>query len=106
MAEIDTQQAAAFIARQMRRAGARGADEELTAFALRALEADIAYMREAGADEDPDAYDEDDACEAILAALEEDDDAEPDEQAMQTRLMLLDAFMEAEALWREQDEEG
>ena len=101
---IDLREAAAFIAGQMRRFGARGSDEELAAFAQRALAADIAYMRDVGADEEPDAYDEDDACEAILAALEDEDDA-TDEQAMQTRLLLLNAFMEAEALWREQEED-
>ena len=100
----DLREAAAFIAGQMRRFGASGDEIELTAFARRALTADIAYMREVGADEDPDMYDEDDACEAILAALEDEDDA-TDEQAMQTRLLLLNAFMEAEALWREQGED-
>ena len=94
------------IARLMRRFGARGDDGELTAFADRALAADAAYARGVGADEDPDAYDEDDACEAILEALEAEDGAEPDEQAMQTRLLLLDAFMEALASLREEDAEG
>lgn len=90
------------IARLMRRFGARGDDGELTAFADRALAADAAYMRRIGAD----AYDEDDACEAILEALEAEDGAEPDEQAMQSRLLLLDAFMEALASLREEDAEG
>lgn len=105
MTQKERQDAAALIARQMRRFGARGSDEELLAFALRALEADEAYSREAGAIDDPDLYDEDEACEAILAALEEEDEREPGDEQTQTRLMLLDAFMEAQALWRERDED-
>lgn len=98
------QEDVSLIARQMRRFGARGDDGELAEFARRALEADMAYAREVGADEDPDAYDEDDACEAILAALEGEDGEEPDEQTVQTRLMLLDAFMEALSSVREAED--
>ena len=105
MTQKDRQEAAAFIARQMPRFGAHAAQEELLAFALRALEADEAYARESGAQDDPDLYDEDDACEAILAALEAEDENEPGDEATQTRLMLLDAFMEARALWGERDED-
>ncbi len=80
---------------RMRRAGARANDAALADFARRAIAAHEDYLRASGAEEDPDAYDEDDACEAILLALEGEDETEPDEAAMRERLLLLDAFMEA-----------
>ena len=91
----DMQEAIPRIAKALRRAGAREADGELHAWIRRAIDADMAYMREAGVP-DGGEYDEDEACEAVMAALEEDG---MDDEAMQALLMRLDAFMEAETAY-------
>ena len=92
------------IAKALRRAGAREPQEELDEFIERAMAAHEDYMRAAGALDadgawlDGGAYDEDDACEAVLAALEEG----ADEEAMPALLMKLDAFMECEVAYLEE----
>ena len=104
MEGYDVKAAPARIAKALRRAGAREPEEELRAFIERAMAAHEDYMRAAGVLGergewlDGDMYDEDDACEAVLAALEEG----ADEDAMQALLMKLDAFMEAEAGYLEE----
>ena len=104
MEGYDVKAAPARIAKALRRAGAREPEDELRAFIERAMAAHEDYMRDAGVmDEhgewlDAESYDEDDACEAVLAALEDG----ADEEAMQSLLMKLDAFMECEAAYLEE----
>lgn len=99
MQGYDAQDALARIAKALRRAGAREPDGELHAWINRAIAADMAYMRAAGVIDaqgewlDGEAYDEDDACEAIFEAMERDG---MDEDAVQALLLRLDAFMQAE----------
>ena len=101
----DVQAATARIAKALRRAGAREPEEELRVWIDHAIDADMAYMKSAGVlgaqgeRLSGEAYDEDDACEAVLAAMEEDG---MDEAAMQALLMKLDAFMEAEIAYLEE----
>ena len=82
----------------LRRAGVREDEDALRLWTLKALDAHEAYMGQASDDGE---YDEDDACEAVLAALEEDG---MDEDAMQTLLMKLDAFIEAQVAYLEECE--
>ena len=67
----DAQAAMARIGKALRRAGAREPEDELRAWIRRAIDADLAYMESAGVP-DGGEYDEDDACEAVLAAFERD----------------------------------
>lgn len=76
------------LAKSLRRAGANGDDAQLLAWARRAAQAYDAYASET----DEACFDEDDACEAVLAAFE---DEEMDEDAMQETLLRLSAFMDA-----------
>ena len=74
MQGYDAAAAVAFIAKAMRKAGHREPQEELESFIRRAIEADMAYMREIDViDEDglmgEGEYDEDDAFEALLDTL-------------------------------------
>ena len=104
MEGYDVKAAPMRIAKALRRAGAREPEDELRAFIKRAMVAHEDYMRDAGViDErgawlDADMYDEDDACEAVLAALEEG----ADEETMPALLMKLDAFMECEVAYLEE----
>ena len=103
MQGYDPAAALAFIARAMRKAGHKLPQEELEAFIRRAIEADMAYMREIDViDEDglmgEGEYDDDDAFEALLDALSEgiEDDSEIDQLAQ-----LLDSYMEAQQAFME-----
>lgn len=87
-----------FIAKAMRKAGHKIAQEELEGFIVRAIEADMEYMREIDViDEDgmmgEGEYDDDDAFEALLEILGEgiEDDAQLDQLAQ-----LLDSYMAAQ----------
>ena len=100
----DVKAAPARIAKALRRAGAREPEDELRAFIERAMAAHEDYMRAAGVLGergewlDSEQYDEDDACEAVLAALEEG----AEEETMPALLMKLDAFMECEVAYLEE----
>ena len=98
MQGYEMEAAVPFIAKAMRKAGHKNAQEELEAFIRRAIEADMAYMREIDViDEDgmmgEGEYDDDDAFEALLETLGEeiDDDAQLDQLAQ-----LLDSYMAAQ----------
>ena len=92
----DAQEAAGRIEKALRRAGAREDEAALRAWVCRAIDADLAYM--ASLPEGGE-YDEDDACEAVLAAFEPDG---MDDDAAQALLMRLDAFMDAETEYLEE----
>ena len=98
MQGYDAQAARAFIARAMRKAGIKAAQDELDAFIARAIDADMQYMQETGVIDDEGLmgegeYDDDDAFEALLDMLAdgEDDDGEIDRIAQ-----WLDAYMGAQ----------
>lgn len=98
MQGYDLQAAVPFIAKAMRKAGHKNPQDELEAFIRRAIEADMAYMREIDViDEDglmgEGEYDDDDAFEALLETLSGDieDDAELDRLAQ-----MLDSYMAAQ----------
>ena len=98
MQGYDLTAAVPFIARSMRKAGHKLAQEELEAFIRRAIEADMAYMRETDViDEDglmgDGEYDDDDAFEALLDTLSED---AGDESEIERLAQLLDSYMEAQ----------
>lgn len=104
----DVEEAVAYIAGRMRKAGVREPDEALHAWIRRAIEADFAYMRESGADEggefDSELYDPDDACDFIYEALA--DEKDEDGEAVQALLVKLDAFMDAELAYLEEIDDG
>ena len=98
MQGYDAAAAVPFIARAMRKAGHKEPQETLEDFIRRAIEADMAYMREIDViDEDglmgEGEYDEDDAFEALLDALADDPE---DDAAMDALAQLLDSYMEAQ----------
>ncbi|MGN0772381.1 MAG: hypothetical protein ACI4MP_01140 [Candidatus Ventricola sp.] len=99
MQGYDAEAAVLFIAKAMRKAGHREAQEELEGFIRRAIEADMAYMRETRViDEEglmgEGEYDEDDAFEALLDALGE---GIADEDEMNRLAQRLDSYMSAQA---------
>lgn len=98
MQGYDLNRAVPFIAKAMRKAGHKIAQEELESFIRRAIEADMAYMREIDViDEDglmgEGEYDDDDAFEALLDALGEDTD---DEDELGEIAQMLDSYMAAQ----------
>lgn len=98
MQGYDMEAAVPFIAKAMRKAGHKIAQEELEGFIRRAIEADMAYMREIDViDEEglmgEGEYDDDDAFEALLYRLCGDTD---DEDAMNAAAQLLDSYMAAQ----------
>ena len=98
MQGYDEAAAVAFIAKAMRKAGHREPQEELEGFIRRAIEADMAYMRETDViDEDglmgEGEYDEDDAFEELLARLA----GGQDEDGVNRTAQWLDAYMAAQA---------
>ena len=104
MQGYDLEQAVPFIAAKMRMEGVKAAAQELEDFIRRAIDADFAFMQEnevltedglMGLGE----YDEDDAFEAILDMLcqEEEDDDLIDRTAQ-----WLDAYMNAQAAFMEE----
>ncbi|MBQ4264588.1 MAG: hypothetical protein IJB85_03665 [Clostridia bacterium] len=104
MQGYDVQAAVPFIARAMRKAGHKIAQEELESFIRRAIEADMAYMHEIDVIDDEGLmgegeYDEDDAFEALLDVLGEDIG---DEEEMNQLAQLLDSFMAAQADFMEE----
>lgn len=97
MQGYDLESAVPFIAKAMRKAGHKIAQEELERFVRRAIEADMAYMREIDViDEDglmgEGEYDDDDAFEALLDALGED----ADEDELGEIAQMLDSYMAAQ----------
>ena len=87
-----------FIARAMRKAGHKEPQEALEGFIRRAIEADMAYMREMDViDADglmgEGEYDDDDAFEALLDALGGD---AADEDEMNRLAQRLDSYMAAQ----------
>ena len=104
MQGYDMDAAATFIARAMRKAGHKNPQEELESFVRRAIEADMAYMREIDVIDSEGLmgegeYDEDDAFEALLDMLAGD---EADEDAMNQLAQMLDSFMAAQADFMEE----
>ena len=97
MQGYDIEAAVPFIAKAMRKAGHKNAQQELEDFVRRAIEADMAYMREIDViDEDglmgEGEYDDDDAFEALLDVLGDD----ADEDGMNQTAQLLDSYMAAQ----------
>lgn len=97
MQGYDPESAVPFIAKAMRKAGHKIAQDELESFIRRAIEADMAYMRETDViDEDglmgEGEYDDDDAFEALLDALGED----ADEDGLGEIAQMLDSYMAAQ----------
>ena len=97
MQGYDIEAAVPFIAKAMRKAGHKNAQQELEDFVRRAIEADMAYMREIDViDEDglmgEGEYDDDDAFEALLDVLGDD----ADEDSMNQTAQLLDSYMAAQ----------
>lgn len=98
MQGYDLEAAVPFIARAMRKAGHKEAQQELESFIRRAIEADMAYMREIDViDEEglmgEGEYDDDDAFEALLDVLGEEAE---DEDEMNRLAQLLDSYMAAQ----------
>ena len=98
MQGYDCSAAVPFIAKAMRKAGHKEPQELLEGFIRRAIEADMAYMRDTGViDGDglmgEGEYDDDDAFEALLDVLGEDVD---DEDEMNRLAQLLDSYMAAQ----------
>ena len=98
MQGYDLTAAVPFIARSMRKAGHKLAQEELEGFIRRAIEADMAYMREMDViDADglmgEGEYDDDDAFEALLDTLGEN---AQDDDEMNQLAQLLDSYMAAQ----------
>ena len=103
MQGYDAAAAVPFIAKAMRKAGHKGAQQELEGFIRRAIEADMAYMREIDViDEDglmgEGEYDEDDAFEELLSRLADG----LDEDGIGRTAQWLDAYMAAQADFLEQ----
>ena len=104
MQGYDVAAAVPFIAKAMRKAGHKEPQEELEGFIRRAIEADMAYMREIDViDEDglmgEGEYDEDDAFEALLGVLGE---SVTDEDELNWIAQRLDSYMNAQADFLEQ----
>jgi len=98
MQGYDLEAAAVFIAKAMRKAGHKEPQEQLESFIRRAIEADMAYMREIDViDEEglmgEGEYDDDDAFEALLDVLGEDVE---DEDEMNRLAQMLDSYMAAQ----------
>ena len=98
MQGYDVNAAVPFIARAMRKAGHKEAQQVLEDFIRRAIEADMAYMREIDViDEDglmgEGEYDEDDAFEALLNTLGE---GVTDEDELNRLAQRLDSYMNAQ----------
>ena len=99
MQGYDAAAAVPFIAKAMRKAGHREPQEELEGFIRRAIEADMAYMREIDViDEDglmgEGEYDEDDAFEVLLNTLGE---GVTNEDELNRLAQRLDSYMNAQA---------
>ena len=87
----------------MRKEGHKLAQQKLERFIRRAIEADMAYMREIDVIDEAglmgeDEYDDDDAFEALLERLCGDTD---DEDAMDAAAQLLNSYMEAQQAFME-----
>ena len=98
MQGYDIEAAVPFIAKAMRKAGHKNPQQELEDFIRRAIEADMAYMRDFDViDEDglmgDGEYDDDDAFEALLDTLGEDGQ---DDDEMNRLAQLLDIYMAAQ----------
>ncbi|MBP3657173.1 MAG: hypothetical protein J6K32_10820 [Clostridia bacterium] len=98
MQGYDMQAAQAYIARAMRKAGVKAQQDELLAFIGRAVEADMQYMQEIGVLDDEGMmgegeYDDDDAFEALLDMLSEE---EEDDEKIDHLAQMLDAYMSAQ----------
>lgn len=98
MQGYDLEAAVPFIARAMRKAGHKEPQEQLEDFIRRAIEADMAYMRETDViDEDglmgSREYDDDDAFEALLDVLGGE---VSDEDDMNRLAQMLDSYMNAQ----------
>lgn len=98
MQGYDVAAAVPFIARAMRKAGHKEPQDALEAFIRRAIEADMAYMREIDViGEDglmgEGEYDDDDAFEVLLDVLAE---GISDEDEMNCLAQLLDSYMNAQ----------
>ena len=97
MQGYDIEAAVPFIAKAMRKAGHKNPQQELEDFIRRAIEADMAYMREIDViDEDGlmgDGEYDDDAFEALLDTLGED---AQDDDEMNQLAQLLDSYMAAQ----------
>ena len=98
MQGYDLEAAVPFIATAMRRAGHNNPQQELEDFVRRAIEADMAYMREIDVIDDEGLmgegeYDDDDAFEALLDVLGED---VRDEDEMNRLAQMLDSYMAAQ----------
>ena len=97
MQGYDIEAAVPFIAKAMRKAGHKNPQQELEDFIRRAIEADMAYMREIDVIDDEGLmgegeYDDDDAFEALLDRL----GADADEDGMNQLAQLLDSYMAAQ----------
>ena len=97
MQGYDLEAAVPFIAKAMRKAGHKNPQQELEDFIRRAIEADMAYMREIDVIDDEGLmgegeYDDDDAFEALLDMLGGD----ADEDEMNQIAQLLDSYMAAQ----------
>ena len=98
MQGYDIEAAVVFIAKAMRKAGHKNPQQELEDFIRRAIEADMAYMREIDVIDDEGLmgegeYDDDDAFEALLDMLGED---AQDEDEMNQLAQMLDSYMAAQ----------
>ncbi len=98
MQGYEIESAVPFIARAMRKAGHKEPQDALEAFVRRAIEADMAYMREIDViDADglmgEGEYDDDDAFEALLDVLGA---GVEDEDEMNRLAQLLDSYMAAQ----------
>lgn len=98
MQGYDLEAAVPFIAGAMRKAGHKNPRQELEDFIRRAIEADMAYMREIDVIDEhglmgEGEYDDDDAFEALLDMLGED---VQDEDEMNQLAQLLDSYMAAQ----------
>jgi len=98
MQGYDLEAAVPFIAKAMRKAGHKNPQRELEDFVRRAIEADMAYMREIDVIDDEGLmgdgeYDDDDAFEALLDTLGGD---AQDEDEMNHLAQLLDSYMAAQ----------
>ena len=98
MQGYDMDAAVPFIAKAMRKAGHKEPQDVLEDFIRRAIEADMAYMREVDViDEDglmgEGEYDDDDAFEALLDVLGGDTE---DEDEMNRLAQMLDSYMNAQ----------
>ena len=97
MQGYDIEAAVPFIAKAMRKVGHKNSQQELEDFIRRAIDADMAYMREIDVIDDEGLmgegeYDDDDAFEALLDMLGGD----ADEDEMNQIAQLLDSYMAAQ----------